>query len=157
VFERSWRLPWIKDRSPLERGIIGAVGLTLALGFVALETSRSFFRDPSPNLLIGIAGVGATIYIAYIVGMASLLRETKVRGGERANFVGFLTAFGVCGFFGIGIALVLAGRRDRSMLWIEQFGFAWGSISLFFLGGMVSALPLIAYDAIRNEHVNPEE
>lgn len=107
--------------------------------------------------MIGIAGVGATIYIAYIVGMAGLLRETKVRSGERANFVGALTAFGICGLFGIGILFALAGQSNHRLRWIQGYGFACASVSLFCLGVMVGSLPLVAYDAIRSEHTNPDE
>ncbi|MBS1893965.1 MAG: hypothetical protein JST59_21920 [Actinobacteria bacterium] len=104
-----------------------------------------------------MAGVGATIYIAYIVGMASLLRETKIRNGDRANFVGLLTSFGICGLFGIGILFALAGQHGRPLRWFQEYGFACAAISLFCLGVMVSALPLIAYDLIGFEHTNPDE
>jgi hypothetical protein len=156
VTDWLWRLPWLRGRTPLQRGLFGSVGLTLTLGLVCLVTSQHFFRDPPHGLLIGIGGVGATIYIAYVVGMSSLLRETKVRNGERESFVGTLTGFGISGFFGIGILLVL-DAQPRPLHWFQAFGFACGAVCLFCLGVMVSALPLIAYDAARTAHMNPDE
>jgi hypothetical protein len=119
-------------------------------------TSQHFFRDPPAGLLIGIGGVGATIYISYVVGMSNLLRETKVRNGERESFVGTLTGFGISGFFGIGFIFVLAAQ-PTPLHWFQAFGFSCGAVSLFCLGVMVGALPLVAYDAARNAHLNQDD
>ncbi len=146
----------MRSRSRLERGVFGSVAITVGAGLVFLLTSEHFFKDPPQALLIGIGGVGGTIYIAYIVGMSDLLRETKIRSGERAGFVGFLAGSGVTGLFGIGILLVLAAQ-PKPLQWYQAFGFACSSIALLILGIMVSALPLVAYDAARTAHLNPDE
>jgi hypothetical protein len=88
--------------------------------------------------------------------MSNLLRETKVRDGERESFVGTLTGFGISGFFGIGFLVVLTAQQTP-LWWYQAFGFSCAATSLFFLGAMVGALPLVAYDAARTAHANPDE
>lgn len=156
VAQRLWSWPWFRKRSRLERGVLTAIALTLAFGFALHETSHSFLRDPSQDVLIGIAGVGATFYIAYLVGMASLIREIKVRDGEREAYVGLLGGLGFCGLCGITIVFILA-IDDRPLTWFAGFAFCCSAVSLLLLGSAVSALPLVAYDAARSAHINPDE
>jgi hypothetical protein len=85
------------------------------------------------------------------------VRETKVRSGDHANLVGFVTALGICGFFGIGICIVLAAQRHHHLEWTEEFWCAWASISLFCLGAIVGVLPWIAYDETKTELTDPDE
>jgi hypothetical protein len=88
--------------------------------------------------------------------MASLIREIRVRDGDRETYVGALGGLGFCGLYGITTIIVLA-IDNRPLGLLGRVAFSCAAVSLLLLGSAVSALPLVAYDAGRSTHINPDE
>jgi hypothetical protein len=156
MISRLWKLPWLRSRTKLQRGVYGAICATLILGFGATDTIHSYVEHPTQPFLLSIGGIGMTLFIAYVVGMSGFLRESGVRSGDQATLVGVLAGLGFCGLAAVGVVCGLAANTESSG-WLRAFAFAWASMSLILLGGMISALPIFAYEGGRSKHINPDE
>ena len=134
-------------RRGFAEGAIGALGLWLAV-----LLGVAFVPPPSEQLLSDVAGIGATLLIAYAVEVTWLVKVSEVASLTREEWIGFVTSFGVAGLIGIAVALGLAehlaaGHRN----WLDHVGFAWVVSSLGLLGLSVAAQPLMTYEWLRGE------
>jgi hypothetical protein len=128
--------------SPLGKGFALALISVLAASIgVALALSTAPPADPS--LLQGIALVGASLVLAYIVEVFWLL--SRMSAGDDREWFGFLVGSGATGFLGVVIALVLAQHRSHGYdNFLDDLGLAWSAVSLLILGGTLVLQPLLA-------------
>lgn len=140
-----WKLPVLRDLSPLRRGFVETIG------WIAVATSASslslLWARPHvpPETFDAGAQIGATLLIAYAVETSWWLKSSRIRSSNRENWVGFTAGTGACAFLGVVIALWLStGTGDLNAL--ETLGFAWATMTLLLLGGLVATLPLLIYE-----------
>jgi drug/metabolite transporter (DMT)-like permease len=155
VSSRIRRLPGIRSRSNAEIGAFAAFLLNLLVSVVLALTETHFLRDPKNELLGSLAGIGGAVFIAYTVGMTDLSREMR-RDSETETFLGFLVGFGLCGVAGICFALGLL-EVAKPLGWLGHMAVLWSGASIFFLGCLVAALPLFAYERTRAKHLNQDD
>jgi hypothetical protein len=141
----AWKLPVLRDFSPMCRGILesGAVTLSGALAFA--YSSSGLISPPSEHFLENVAEIGATLLVADAVQIGWFLQNSRKRGADRENWVGIMAGLSACALIGITISLLLADHRG-SFTWFEQIGFGWVVVSLFLLGLLVAFQPLNTYE-----------
>jgi hypothetical protein len=144
VREFWWRLPGLRELSPLRKGVIEAIAV---IGLCAVVSFPFFWAyAAAPGETFGdIAQIGATLLVAYAVETSWWLKTSRKRGARRENWVGFVVGIGLGGFLGIASAVALSAH-DGSLNWIEAFGLAWSAVSLLLLGLLVATLPLLIYE-----------
>jgi len=152
---RIRRLPFLRSRSNVEFGAYAAFLADFVFAFALAASTPHMLRAPSSQLLVALAGVGGTLFIAYTVGVSNLFRQMR-RGSDVETLLGVLTSLGICGFGGVAIALSLL-EAHQPLGWLEHLGLCWSAISLTFLGGFVAGLPRFAYEDSRVKHLNPKE
>jgi hypothetical protein len=139
--------------SPLVKGLAAAVGM-MAGGSLAFAGSIvGLCADPyfSDEALSAIAQVGATLLIAYAVETCWFIKESKERGRDRENWVGFVAGVGVCSALGLASAVVLLGNGHMASL-LEAYAAAWTLFSLGFLALVVALLPYVLYEWVHRIH-----
>jgi hypothetical protein len=139
--------------SSLAKGLTAAVGVT-ACGSLAIAMPMvGFSADPyfSDEALSAMAQIGATLLIAYAVETCWFIKESKVRGRERENWVGFVAGVGVCSSLGLVLAVALLGNGHMADL-LEAYAAAWALFSLGFLAAIVALLPYVLYEWVHMIH-----
>jgi hypothetical protein len=97
-----------------------------------------------------LAGVGATIFVAFIVEMAAIALWAEKYDAEHDVLNGESTALGISGVLGIGFAVALTNHsHSHDLGWLESFGYAWSIVSLAMLALLVAAYPLMIYERNR--------
>src|SRR6187402_235811 len=137
-----WRLPVLRGLSALRRGFVetfAVIGFSTLLLFPMLA-----LLDPAipAETFDTAAQIGATLLIAYAVETSWWLKNSRLRGTKRENWVGYASGIGACGFVGVGIALVLS-TSAAGLNWIEVLGASWALLAISLLGGLVATLPLL--------------
>jgi drug/metabolite transporter (DMT)-like permease len=155
VFRRIRLLPGLRSRSNVEFGIYVALLCVLAIAGFASISSAPFLRNPPKPLLEALAGVGATLFVSYTVGMSSLFQRIR-RDGETETLLGVLVGLGLAGIGGVGLAVVLLDTATP-FGWLGRFALCWAGGSLVCLSGFIAVLPLFAYEDARARHLNPDE
>lgn len=126
-----------------------AVALCLMAAIAVVVTGGIVVTDShlrlSDEALSDIAQIGATLLVAYAIEMSWVVKESKVRGGKRENWVGFVTGIGLCGAFGIALAVGFVGYTGPSTFW-GSLGAVWMLASVGFLGLLVATLPYLLYE-----------
>lgn len=145
--------------SPFAKGIAVAVGfmaggaIAVALFIVGLDAN---FRL-SDEALSAMAQIGATLLIAYAVETSWFIKESRVRGSKRENWVGFVAGIGVCSAFGVAFAIALLEHHGPSNF-LEAFAGMWMLFSLGFLALLVALLPYVLYEWAHTIHTEyPDE
>lgn len=120
------------------------VGLTLCLWAALLFTDPK----PSPELLRSLAGLGATLFIAYAVETSWIVRATRDRDlDERQGRLGTMVGFGTAGLIGIAFALALSERAGaHHWIFLDELAFAWAVASLGMFGIVVVLQPLLIHE-----------
>jgi len=106
-------------------------------------------------MLEALAGVGATLFVSYSVGMSSLFQRIR-RDGETETLLGILVGLGLSGVVGVGFSLSLLDVT-QPFIWPARFALCWAGESLVGLAGFIAVLPLFAYEDARARHLNPDE
>ncbi len=138
-----WKLPVLRDLSPMSRGVLEAVATTFGCTLVSFFGLYHLFPEPA-HTASALAQIGATLLVAYAVQMSWALQASRKRGSQRENWVGVTTGVGFCALVGILIALALAGH-DESFNWLESFAFGWVVIAIALLGIWVAFQPWAIY------------
>lgn len=135
-----------------DKGSLQALGLVFGLAAIFTLCTASW-PDPPAELMSDAAGVGSALFIAYAVEMAWLTSRYDV-GGVFDRRVGQFLGVGLCGLFGIVVALLLSShlKAGHSNL-LDSFGVAWVCISLGLLGLIVALQPLITHGSKRKERI----
>jgi hypothetical protein len=144
------KLPLVRSLPPLIRGMV-VFGLfqSLLSGAFVFFLHRSS-PDPDPAFFGVLAGVGASVFLAFIVEMSAVVLWTSRYDTEDDLLNGESAALGVCGFLGVGFAVALANHSHAHNLnWVEAYGYAWSVVSLGMLGLLVAAYPLMIYERNR--------
>lgn len=136
--------------SPLQQGVAWAA-LSIAFTAACLWPTLSAVAElPSPALLRYMAGIGATLLVAYAVESASAVKASRIRSPKQENWIGAIVGAAASGVVGIGISLSLAERaRVGHWGWFDDLAFAFAVSSLIFLALFVVLLPLLSYEELR--------
>jgi hypothetical protein len=125
----------------------------VSFGILGSVLGPSLAIDPSPEFLRATAGVGASLFLAYVIEATWLMKglgftdESEVR-------LGVYTGLALDGFLGVVSLLVLSeisvgdDPAGQLLLW-------WAGGSLFALGFLVAGQPLIAFH--REHNGDPDE
>lgn len=150
-------MPLLRGLSPMRRGVVKGFAIMLFCGLASLPMVHAYASDPSRELLTASAQVGATLLIAYGVEISWFIKESRLRGANRQNWVGVAAGLGGSGMIGIAIALALSAGNG-GLGWIEAFGFSWALFSIGALGGLVAFLPVVIYEFTHIVHAEyPDE
>jgi hypothetical protein len=128
----------------MRRGFVETIAVDAGLTALMAGAVLDLFSDPV-QVAGSLAQIGATLLVAYAVQMSWVLENSRKRGADRENWVGFATGVGVCALGGIGIALALSGHHG-SLNPFEQLGFAWALVSIGVLGGWIAIQPWAMYE-----------
>lgn len=116
---------------------------------VVLVGSNAHFTL-SDEALSDLAQIGATLLVAYAIETSWFVKESRARGRERENWVGFVTGIGVSSVIGIAIALALVGVKSSGFL--AGLGVTWMLFSLGFLAVLVACWPYVIYEWVHAMH-----
>jgi len=96
--------------------------------------------------------------IAYAIELSALVRSLGLKGPSQENFVGGIIGAGACGLVATVVCLAL-GERVASTQWTaaDEFAFAFAAASLLLLGLAIAILPLLAYEWLRKDHLDPRD
>ena len=139
-----WKLPLLRRLSPMGRGFIEPIAVNSGLAFLLIFAISGLFSNPV-QVVDSLAQVGATLLVAYAVQMSWVLENSRKRGADRENWVGFATGVGVCALFGIGIALALGGHSGSLSL-LEHLALGWSVVSIGLLGAWIAMQPWAMYE-----------
>lgn len=124
-------------------------GVLLALFSVAVATiGASFFLGaipaPSPDLLQGLATIGAIFEVAYVVEVVWMVPRMG-RGEEFEEWLGFIVGAGIAGLLAIAVVLLgvqhrVAGHSNS----LDDLGLSFVIVSLVILAGVLVSQPLLA-------------
>ena len=140
-----WKLPGLRKLSPLQKGLLEALGVTLATAVMLLLLVSRYFSDPSGGICANIAQILATLLVAFAVQTGWLLQNSRERGAKQENWVGIASGIGISALIGIGIGLVLTDHPE-GLSWAGKLGFAWMIASLALLGVMIALQPYATYE-----------
>lgn len=105
-----------------------------------------------------MAGIGATLLIAYAIEISTFIRADYVRTPQRESWIGFVVGISVCGLAAIVVSLAMAERAEVGhWIWLDTAALAFSAISLFMLGLVVALLPALYYEWWRAVHIDPSE
>jgi hypothetical protein len=139
--------------SPFQKGIAAAFGfmaggaLAMAMFVVGVEANLRL----SDDALSAMAQIGATLLIAYAVETSWFIKESRIRGSKRENWVGFVAGLGACSALGVGFAITLLGHHGPPNF-LEAFAATWTLFSLVFLAALVAFLPYVLYEWVHMIH-----
>lgn len=145
-----WRLPLLKRLPPLWRGVVvvGLLQLLLALSFSFYL--RHHVANPQSGFLDDLGSVGATLFVAFVVETAATALWLTKYTPEAEAISGEAVGFGFCAFLGIALSLALRNHgANHNLTWLEALALGWAIVSLFMLGLIVAAFPLIHYERRR--------
>jgi hypothetical protein len=130
--------------SPIPRGIANALA-SVALASLGLFFFFGAIPAASPELLRGIATIGATLVLAYVVEAVWLVGRVE-HDDEYEEWLGFVAGAGIAGFLGVVFALLLSEHRVAGHSnFIDKIGVAWAAVSLLILGFTLVLQPLLAH------------
>jgi hypothetical protein len=155
VLRRIRLLPGLRSRSNIEFAVYATMFCVFVIAGFSAVSSPSFLRNPPNDLLEALAGVGATLFVSYSVGMSSLFQRIR-RDGETETLLGVLVGLGLSGVIGVGLSLALLDV-SQPFGWLARFALCWASGSLVGLAAFIAVLPLFAYEDARARHVNQDE
>jgi hypothetical protein len=128
--------------------IVALLGIAIGSFFFA-RGYRQLFAYPSPDLMRAMAGIGASIFLAYVVEatwMAGVIDHDE----DYEFWLGFATGMAIAGLLGIGAALAVAEHRAAGHSnFLDDYGFSWSAFSLLLLGLVVARNPVIAYERMK--------
>ncbi|HEX5982984.1 MAG TPA: hypothetical protein VFY69_02140 [Solirubrobacterales bacterium] len=134
---------------PFARGVIAAVGSMVggstAVALLLIGSEADFVL--SDEALAAMAQIGATLLIAYAVETSWFVKESRSRGRERENWLGFVTGVGACGALGTAIAIAFIGH-DGSLSFLQAFAGMWMLFSIGLLALLVAFLPYLLYELV---------
>jgi hypothetical protein len=106
--------------------------------------------NPDPEFFGVLAGVGATIFVSFIVEMSAIALWATRYDATDDLLNGESTALAISGVLGIGFAVALANHDpSQDLTWLESFGYGWSIVSLAMLALLVAAYPLMLYERNR--------
>lgn len=114
-----------------------AAALSLAAG---VFTALGPHPDLSPEFLRTVAGIGASLFLAYVIEAAWMATRLVPQGKSGERFMGVLTGFAVCGLAGI-VFILTQSDKERSALLASSYFLWWSLLALILLGMMVAIQP----------------
>jgi cytochrome bd-type quinol oxidase subunit 2 len=150
VLHRIWRLPLLKRVPPLWRGVLAILMLELLLSVALVFWLRAHVDHPRPEFLSDLAGVGATIFVAYVISMSTIVLWSTRYDAENDAISGEAVGFGLAALLGVGFALTLTNHdQAHALTSLEALGLSWALVSLAMLGLLVAAYPFMLYERHR--------
>jgi cytochrome bd-type quinol oxidase subunit 2 len=131
----------------MRRGLLKTVPLIAVLSGCIYVLLNAFTSEITASPLDDLAQIGATLFIAYALETASLVKIDGSRDAKHEEWLGVVTAFGACAFLGIGICLVL-NDGSKSLNDLESAAFSVAVTSIGMLGILVAAFPYLWYEWI---------
>jgi hypothetical protein len=145
-----WRLPLVRRLHPLARGLVVTGFIELILAAALVFSLHNSISHPQREFLGDLAGVGATIFVAFVIEMAAIMLWSTSYDAEDDALSGETAGFGFAALLGIGFALALSNHGESHALsWLEALGLSWSFVSLGILGAIVAAYPLLIYERHR--------
>jgi hypothetical protein len=128
--------------------VFGSLQTLLSASFVFYLHRHA--TAPRPAFFGVLAGVGATIFVSFVVAMSAAALWTARYDDEDDILNGESAALAISGVLGIGFAVALANHSpSHGLSWLETFGYAWSVVSLAMLALLVAAYPLMIYERHR--------
>jgi hypothetical protein len=150
MLERFWRFPLANRVPPLWRGVLVILAFELLLSGAFAFALRAHVKHPQPEFLSDLAGIGATIFVAYVIEMSVIVLWATRYDAEDDAVSGETVGFGLAAFLGVGFALALTNHgHTHALTFIEELGLSWALVSLAMLGLLVAAYPLMLYERNR--------
>lgn len=140
----------------MEIGALCAIVAVLLLALLMSFTERKYANQPSSELLVALAGVSGTLFVAYSVVASSVVRVVHTRDEELEYRLGAMVGIGMCAVIGIGSALLLT-EATSPLDWPHRVAFCWAGSSAVWLAVAVAISPWVAYENARSRHLNPDE
>lgn len=108
--------------------------------------------EPSPDLLRTMAGIGVSLFLAYVIEATWLAAKVNLKTGDESElFLEVITGIAVCGLFAIGLMLMLSEHPEREpLLWVDVYFYWWSWIALGILGLLVAVQPALAHELDRS-------
>jgi hypothetical protein len=133
----------MKWLDPISRGMAVAVGSVWLAASIASWVKTDL--EPSPELLRTLAGIGASIFLAYVIEATWL--ATRFDANKRSEyFLGAITGLAALGFLGVAFALWLSDRpSSESFRHTEDFYLWFSLLGLGALGLLVAFQPFITH------------
>jgi cytochrome bd-type quinol oxidase subunit 2 len=150
VREFWWKLPLLRRVPSLWRGVFVLLLSELLLSAALVVFLRAHADRPQREFLSDLAGVGATIFVAFVIEMSAIVLWSTRYNSEDDALSGESVGFGLAALLGVGFALALTNHdRAHALTLLEELGFAWSLVSLGMLGLLVAAYPYMLYERNR--------
>ena len=135
----------MRSISETQRGIGIALG-SVALVAACLSLAFASLGDPGKDLMYGLAGFGASVFLAYILEAVWLV--DRIPGHRRsANWIGFVAGLGFAGLSAVFVSLAVAAHLEAGHSnALDTIGLAWSVAAVVLLGAIVAYQPLLAAD-----------
>jgi MFS family permease len=132
----------------MRRGLTEGVGVILMLAAISWFVLSTVAPDPSAGLLRGLAEIGATLLIAYVLETSWIVRASRARPlEEREDRLGALLGIGAGALVGICLALALAERAAvHHWIWLDELCFGLVIGPLLMVAFTVVMQPLIIHE-----------
>jgi hypothetical protein len=126
------------------RGFLVALGSIGAMSVAAYPLAHQYARNLSPTFFSDLSQVGATLFIAYALETASLVRMERARGSTEEYWLGGVCGLASCALVAIGLSLILAGHSGP-LTTLELLGVCVSICAIGMQGVLVAALPFLWY------------
>jgi membrane protein YdbS with pleckstrin-like domain len=157
MFGHLWQLPLMRRVPPLWRGVLATLALELLLASAFVFTLRGHVDHPRGEFLSDLAGIGATIFVAFVIEMSVIVLWSTRYDVEDDALSGETVGFGFAALLGIGFALALTNHdHAQALTFLEELGFSWSLVSLAMLAVLVAVYPLVLYERNRPK-ASPEK
>lgn len=135
--------------------------MLLAILFLSLclwPALSQLAEKPSAGLLLAIAGIGATLLVAYSIEAAAVSRKSFSRSQGNEAWLGSLVGAGTAGLIGLVIALGLAERASVDHWGMaDDMAFALAVGSLLLLALVVVLFPWLSHEWVRIGHFDSDD
>lgn len=132
--------------------------MTTATGLCFWPSLSGLTDHPSGELLRYMAGIGATLLVAYAIEVSTVVRANYARRARLANWVGAVVGVGSCGLVAILVSLALAERADvRHWGRVDDGVMAFAAGSLTLLGISIVLMPLLHYEWLHAPVEEPDD
>lgn len=115
--------------------------------------------DPSPELLRTMAGIGISLFLAYVIE-ATWLAQNFDPGDDKKSEVLLeaVTGIAICGLMAIALTLALSEHpSNEPFSWADIYYFWWSSAAYVTLGILVAVHPALAHEFGRGSKSSPSK
>lgn len=116
----------------------------ISLASIVIATTLGSDLRPHADLLRVASGIGASIFLAYVIEITWMATQVLPPGaGER--ILGGLTGFGLAGFIGVIVLLILSENGPGEFSMLGEYFLWWSLLALTLLGLAVAMQPYMVH------------